>query len=101
MPTVAELQAQKAAIEKQIADVQREERTAAIARIRSLMAEYGLSLADLSTKGANAKRAGTGAKVPAKYRDPDTGKTWSGRGLQPNWLKAALSSGRSLGEFQI
>ena len=26
-------------------------------------------------------------KVAAKYRDPHTGKEWSGRGLTPNWVK--------------
>ena len=101
MATLAELQAQKAAIEKQIADAQHEARATAIAKVRALMAEYGLSTADLTAKGSSLKRAGTGAKVPAKYRDPASGMTWSGRGLQPNWLKSALSSGRSLGDFQI
>lgn len=23
---------------------------------------------------------------PVKYRDPDTGQTWSGRGLAPKWI---------------
>jgi DNA-binding protein H-NS len=26
-------------------------------------------------------------KVPAKYRDPDTGATWAGRGRTPKWVK--------------
>jgi len=34
-----------------------------------------------------------------KYRQPTTGETWSGRGNQPRWLKAALAAGRSLEEF--
>lgn len=34
-----------------------------------------------------------------KYRYALTGETWSGRGLQPAWLKAALASGRKLEEF--
>jgi DNA-binding protein H-NS len=24
--------------------------------------------------------------VPPKYRDPVTGKTWTGRGKPPNWM---------------
>jgi len=33
--------------------------------------------------GAKAKSKPT---VPPKYRDPKTGKTWSGRGRAPAWL---------------
>ena len=100
MSTVSELLAQKAAIEQQIAEAQRSERAEAIAKVRALMAEYGLTAADLSARAAPAKkRAGT--KVAAKYRDTATGDTWSGRGLQPKWLKAALANGRRLEEFAL
>jgi DNA-binding protein H-NS len=101
-PTVAELLAQKAAIEKQIAEAQREERSSAIAQVKSLMAQHGLSLADLSSRGPAASRGPkTGGKVAAKYRNAATGDTWSGRGLQPKWLKAALASGKKLSDFTI
>jgi DNA-binding protein H-NS len=101
MASVSELLAQKAAIEQQIADAQRAERADAIARVRALMTEHGLSLADLnSKKPVNAsKRSGT--KVAPKYRDASSGNTWSGRGLQPKWLKQALSTGKSLSDFAI
>jgi DNA-binding protein H-NS len=99
MPSVSELLAQKAAIEQQIADAQRAERAGAVAKVRALMAEHGLTLADLSTKAATAKR--TGAKVAAKYRDAATGDTWSGRGLQPKWLKQALASGKKISDFAL
>lgn len=39
------------------------------------------------------------ARPPIKYRNPATGDTWTGRGLQPRWLKAALAEGRSLDDF--
>jgi DNA-binding protein H-NS len=35
----------------------------------------------------------------AKYRDPITGDTWSGRGRMPNWLKRKLDGGDSLGKY--
>ncbi len=99
MATVSELLAQKAAIEQQIAEAQRSERADAVAKIRSLMAEYGLTLADLAPKATAAKRSGV--KVAPKYRDAATGNTWSGRGLQPTWLRQALASGREISEFTI
>lgn len=110
-----DLLAQRAALEKQIQQTQRSERAEAIAQVRSLMSQYGLTAADLSAKpGAASKRVpkapkavkavkatGPGKKVAAKYRDASTGQTWSGRGLRPNWLKAALATGRPLSDFAL
>ncbi len=102
MATLNDLLEQKAALERQIAEAQREERGAAIAKIKSLMTEYGLTLADLSGRAPSTgtARKPTG-KVAAKYRNPATGDTWSGRGLKPNWLKAALESGRKIEDFAV
>jgi DNA-binding protein H-NS len=104
MSTVAELMAQKAEIEKKIAEAQREERSSAIAQVRALMAQHGLTVADLSSRTTSAPRAAATkavSKVAAKYRDPVTGNTWSGRGLKPNWLKAALDGGKTLADFAV
>lgn len=115
MATYQDLLAQKAALEKQhaelekqISDTLRAERSGVINQIKSLMAEHGITLADLGTKPGRAAKGATAAagtpatrKVAPKYRDPSTGETWSGRGLQPKWLKAALETGRSLEEFSV
>jgi DNA-binding protein H-NS len=115
MPKLADLLAQKAALDKKIADAQRAERGVAIAQIRALMAQYGLTAQDIATAGpaaAPAARGGPSAprpsrkgqplgKVAPKYRDSATGSTWSGRGLKPKWLVAALAAGRSLDEFKL
>jgi DNA-binding protein H-NS len=101
MPTLSELLAQKAALEKQIQDTQREERASAVAQIRSLMSEYGLTLADLGGRAPAPRKSGGGGKVAAKYRNTATGDTWSGRGLQPKWLRAELAAGRQLEDFAV
>lgn len=100
VPSLAELMEQKATIEKQIAEAQRRERSEAIANVRALMAQFGLTLADIGGKSAAATRSGPTRKVAVKYRDPATQQTWSGRGLQPKWLKAALEQGRTLSDFK-
>jgi DNA-binding protein H-NS len=106
MASLQDLIAQKEALEREIERTKQQGRTDALAQIRALMAEYGLSAADLAgksgkaSKGKSAKGKG-GGKVPAKYRDSSTGETWSGRGLQPRWLKAALAAGRKLDEFAL
>lgn len=98
--TLGELLAQKAALEKQIADVTREQRSDAIAQVKSLMAEYGLTLADIGSKPAAAPKKAA-SKVAPKYRNPATGDTWSGRGLKPKWLSTALAGGASLADFAL
>lgn len=100
MATLQELLAQKASLEKQIAETQREERANAIAKVKAIMSEHGLTLADLSQRNTAPKPEGA-RKVAAKYRNQDTGETWSGRGLQPKWLKAALAEGKQLTDFAI
>ncbi len=101
MASLHELIAQKEALERQIEQTRHKDRSEAVAKVRALMDEYGLTAADLSLRGAAKTRGGKGAKVAAKYRDSATGATWSGRGLQPNWLKAALTGGRKLADFAV
>ena len=99
MANLSELLAQRAALEEQISQTRRDERQKAITQVKALMAEYGLTAEDL--KARSAKAAGTGNKVAAKYRNKATGETWSGRGLQPRWLKAALGTGKKLTDFAV
>jgi DNA-binding protein H-NS len=55
------------------------------------------------TSFANGEHRGgprKGHKVAPKYKGPH-GEVWSGRGLKPRWLTAAISKGRRLDEFLI
>jgi DNA-binding protein H-NS len=70
------------------------------------MAEFGLTAADIAGRTPTARSAAApgpkaGGKVAPKYRNGATGETWTGRGLQPKWLKAALASGAKLEDFTI
>ncbi|MDH0864640.1 H-NS histone family protein [Mitsuaria sp. GD03876] len=100
MASLKDLLAQRAALEQQIAETQERERSDAIAKVKSLMQEYGLTVADLTARAAKTGTA-KASKVAAKYRNQATGETWSGRGLQPKWLKAAISGGAKLEDFVI
>jgi len=118
--SLSDLLAQKAALEKQIAEFQKEKRGEAIAKVKALMAEYGLTAVDIvggktvkaptaaaspaapAPAAAAAKKSkAAGKKVAAKYRNPATGDTWSGRGLKPRWLVAAMAGGKTLADFSI
>ncbi|MBP0624405.1 H-NS family nucleoid-associated regulatory protein [Cupriavidus consociatus] len=90
MATYKELMAQKAALEAHLEEVRANEVASVIEQIQNLMAEYGLTVDDI-TKRRRGRPAGSGtgkakSALPAKYHDPKTGKTWSGRGRQPAWL---------------
>jgi DNA-binding protein H-NS len=101
MSTLQDLLARKAALEQEIESTQKRERSEAVAKVKALMAEYGLNAADLTAKTPARAGAPKGGKVAAKYRNAATGDSWSGRGLQPKWLKAALASGKKLSDFAV
>ena len=90
---------QRAAIDAKIAEAQRTAKTAGIIRVKSLMADLGITLADLG--GATAvKRAAKASNAPAAYVSKD-GKTWSGKGRRPFWLHDAMKAGANLADFKI
>lgn len=101
MATLQDLLAKKAALDQEIEVTQKRERSDALAKVKALMSEYGLSASDLAGKGGAKSGATKGAKIAPKYRNPATGDTWSGRGLKPKWLNTALASGKKITDFAI
>jgi len=83
-----ELLAQREALELAIAQARQNEISSAVAKVRELVAEYGLTAQDIFP-GRGSKSVSTKAvsKVAAKYRDPATGQTWTGRGKAPKWIE--------------
>lgn len=103
MATLQEMIAQKEALERQISEATQKGRADAIEKVKAMMAEHGLKTSDLGGKTNSGSKAKVtpGKKVAAKYRHPSTNETWSGRGLQPRWLKAALASGKKIEDFVV
>jgi len=98
MATYKELKAQAEALLKQAETARRAEISAVVAEIQARMREYGITIDDL--KGGAKKSKSRGA-VAAKYRNPATGDSWSGRGRAPRWLSDAIAGGRSKEEFKV
>jgi DNA-binding protein H-NS len=96
--TLHELHARIAELQEEVKRVQSAARVEGIQKIRALMAEYGISVDDLGAQ--SAKRGKTG-KVAAKYRHRSTGESWSGRGLKPKWLEAAIAQGAKIEDFAV
>ncbi|WP_082550949.1 H-NS family nucleoid-associated regulatory protein [Pseudorhodoferax sp. Leaf265] len=83
MSEYKELLRQREALEQQIAEMRQSERATAIAQVRAIVEDFGLTMADAFGK---ARRADAGKTVPPKYRHPETGATWTGRGRAPDWI---------------
>jgi DNA-binding protein H-NS len=67
-------------------------------------AEAGRIAVDRKKKVRNAKGNGhalKGRKVAAKYLDPKTGETWSGRGATAGWVAAHEKQGRKRDQYLI
>lgn len=97
MKTYQAVRAQIAKLEREAEELRRQELKNVIAQVRQAIADYGLTAADLGLAGrgrkaalkkAGASRRGAGE---AKYRDPKTGQTWTGRGRPPAWIAGAKS----------
>jgi DNA-binding protein H-NS len=56
------------------------------ARIMKIALSVGMSPEALLAMETAPRRPFPGAGVP-KYRDPESGKTWSGLGTVPRWIK--------------
>ena len=82
MTSLKELLAQKEALEQQIAQLKKAERADALQNARSLVETYDLTVDELF-----GKQKSTGKAVAVKYRNPETGETWTGRGRAPRWLE--------------
>ncbi|NYT63984.1 H-NS histone family protein [Alcaligenaceae bacterium] len=105
-------------LQKQAQALQTKQRGPVIASIIRSMREYDITPEEL-TLAFNKKATGpsqrnaTAAKpsatkptavkrpVAPKYRHPETGATWTGRGKAPRWVTAAEAEGKNRNDFLI
>lgn len=84
---------QKAELEARIAEVMKTEKAGAVAEVRTLVQQYQLTEQDVFPANGSKAKGSVGAP---KFRDPETGATWTGRGKPPNWIM-----GKDRTTFQI
>jgi len=92
MTTYADIMIQIKDLEDQAAVAWKTERTSALERAKSLVAEFRLTPKELFP---GAKRY----VIPVKYRDGQN--TWTGRGKMPLWLRSKVESGIALDTFKV
>lgn len=85
---------------KQIQISEQAEIAKARQEILAIAERTGLPLSDL-VNTSSLKFKGQKAKAPVRYRHPETGDTWSGRGRQPMFVKDWLASGKPLEQLQV
>ena len=125
--SLARIEKEIEALEREADTLRKKEAAGVIVRIKEAIAHYHLSAQDLGlateprgrrgvargsrrvrpearqmSNGAgkqatNARRRPAGGQV--QFKD-EAGNTWSGRGRRPDWLKAALESGKTLEELR-
>lgn len=90
--------AEREKLEKEIEQMIREQRKERLAAIREDVKRFDITAEEIfggKTAAKRTKRAPAAKSrkktarppVKPKYRDPETGQTWSGRGREPKWLQ--------------
>ncbi|SDX50722.1 DNA-binding protein H-NS [Allgaiera indica] len=87
--------------EKQLAAAEARKKADTKAAIQKILDEAGYDIGDLFSGATGGKSKKSGSKGEPRYRDPETGSTWTGRGRKPKWLLEAESAGRSVEDFAI
>ena len=88
MATYKELLSQIEQLKAEAEEARATEVATGIAEIKQRMAELGITIEDL-TGGARALRRRMVVASVVKYRNPQTGQTWSGKGRTPGWIRDA------------
>ena len=99
----ATLEREAKQLDEQLAAARRAEKQETISKIQAMMRDSGITVEDLGgiRRVQSPAVRKTGIRVAPKYRNADTGETWTGRGLQPKWVVAGLASGKTLDDFKI
>lgn len=92
--TIRDLQKQLGQLNLLVEEAKQQEKQAKLKQIAADVKEYGITEVELlrATGFLQVKRQ----KAPSKYYDPDTGRSWSGKGSRPKWLV-----GKNLDDYVI
>lgn len=85
--SVEELKRQQEEIQRRLLEKQKAEKRSVIDQIVDVVSTYQITTEELVEALGGFKPKRQGVKAKAKYRDPISGITWSGRGKEPVWLR--------------
>ena len=103
MTSYMSMTAEIARLQAQAEKLKQSEKSGVIAQARKAIEVYGITAEELfgatgrrSSAGGKPAKAAAGSVGAPKYRDPETGKTWTGRGKPPTWIAGAKDRGAFL-----
>lgn len=107
--TLVQIREQIERLEKEADRVLDKETALVIQRIKTAIEFYGLTANDLFGGGAKAAAKGRKAvakkvnksPAPPKYKDKESGKTWTGHGKRPGWFVMAIEGGMKANEMAV
>lgn len=99
-------------LQKQAQALQTKQRGPVITSILRSMREYDITPDEIAeaynkrtaggaARKANSSGSATRQPVPIKYKHPETGETWTGRGKLPRWISSAEAQGKDRSDFLI
>ena len=90
--SLVELKELQKHIDKAMGNAERTARKKALEDVQNAARRHGFALEELID--GRLRRAKLKSNSSPKYSNPNKGsETWSGRGRQPKWFKAAIASG--------
>jgi DNA-binding protein H-NS len=109
MSRLKAIQDKIAKLEAQAEALAQKETEAILTKIRELMEKSGVTLDDIKAhvpRKTTRRKATSITKSTArvrlvKYRNPETGATWSGRGRRPAWMAGAADLSKFLVEGEL
>lgn len=105
--TRKELEKLLADVKKALQTAQSRDRRDARKAAEKAAAEFGFSLNELGEDAPAKQKKAKAPKKPVKaskpkYADPaDASRTWTGKGRQPNWFRAAVEKGIAPSDLEI
>ena len=109
--TLAQVQQQIYKLQLQADALKAKEVPGVIKRIKEAIAHYDLTVEEVFGSAPAAQHAPKAVAAPARAKDKQgkgvvryrdtTGRTWTGMGPKPQWLKEALAAGQSLDSFKV
>ena len=91
MPSLKELMARKNELDQRIEELRDTEAKEALVTIKQLIDTFGFTVQQVFPWKPEEKK-----KAEAKYYDPESGASWSGRGKPPKWIE-----GKDRSQYEI
>lgn len=86
---------------KEKSEKQQEDKAKAKDQIDEILNKFELSISDVYPHLGTTSSKGSKTALPAKYRHPESGKTWTGRGRKPSWFNEFVEKGGDPKDLQV